>query len=78
MAAYMPIALLVAAISQSILLFISNRDYLPGYIPIITILVINSIFISSNILSVTLQAIRKTKIFLLSSSLALHRILYCL
>ena len=71
MAVYMPIALLVAAISKPILLFIANREYLPGYIPIITILVINSIFISSNILGVTLQAIRKTRIFLLSSSLAL-------
>ncbi|MEM3790957.1 MAG: flippase [Thermoproteota archaeon] len=71
MAVYMPIALLVAAISQPILLFIANKEYLPGYIPIITILVINSIFISSNILGVTLQAIRKTRIFLLSSSLAL-------
>ncbi|MEM3790984.1 MAG: oligosaccharide flippase family protein [Thermoproteota archaeon] len=45
MAVYMPIALLVAAISKPILLFIANRDYLPGYIPIITILVINSVFI---------------------------------
>ncbi|MEM3265190.1 MAG: polysaccharide biosynthesis C-terminal domain-containing protein [Nitrososphaeria archaeon] len=71
MAVYMPIALLVAAISQPILLFIANKEYLPGYIPIIIILVINSIFISSNILSVTLQDIRKTRIFLLSLSLAL-------
>ncbi|MGC8693536.1 MAG: polysaccharide biosynthesis C-terminal domain-containing protein [Thermoplasmata archaeon] len=71
MAVYLPLALLVAAISPSILLFIANKAYLPGYVPIIIILVTNSIFISSNVLSVTLQAIRKTRIFLLSSSLAL-------
>ncbi|MEM3334298.1 MAG: lipid II flippase MurJ [Thermoplasmata archaeon] len=68
MAVYLPVALLVVAISQSILLFIANREHLPGYIPIITILVINSIFISSNIPGVTLQAIRKTRILLISSS----------
>jgi O-antigen/teichoic acid export membrane protein len=71
MAVYLPIALLVAAISPSILLFISYKKYLPGYVPIIIILIVNSIFISSNILGVTLQAIRKTRIFLISSSLAL-------
>ncbi len=71
MAVYLPLALLIAAISPSILLFLSNKEYLPGYVPIIIILVINSILISSNILGVTLQAIRKTKIFILSSGLAL-------
>ncbi|MGB9763693.1 MAG: polysaccharide biosynthesis C-terminal domain-containing protein, partial [Minisyncoccia bacterium] len=40
-------------------------------VPIIIILVVNSIFISSNVLGVSLQAVRKTRIFLLSSSLAL-------
>jgi O-antigen/teichoic acid export membrane protein len=71
MAVYLPLALLVAAISPSILLFIANKDYLPGFVPIIIILVVNSIFISSNVLGVSLQAVRKTRIFLLSSSLAL-------
>ncbi len=71
MAVYLPLALLVAAISPSILLFLANKDYLPGFIPIIIILVVNSIFISSNVLAVSLQAVRKTRIFLLSSSLAL-------
>jgi len=71
MAVYIPVALLVAAISPEILLFIANKNYLPGSLPVIIILIVNSIFISSNILNVTLQAIRKTRIFLLSSSLAL-------
>jgi O-antigen/teichoic acid export membrane protein len=70
-ALYIPVALLIAAISPSVILFISKKEYLPGYIPIMIILITISIFISSNILGVTLQAIRKTKIFLLSSSLAL-------
>jgi len=71
MGIYLPIALLVAAISPDILLFIANKNYLPGYVPIIIILSVNSIFISSNILGVSLQAIRKTRIFLISSSLTL-------
>ncbi len=70
-ALYLPIALLIAAISPSILLFLSGEEYLAGYIPVTIILIINSTFISANIMGVTLQAIRKTRIFILSSGLAL-------
>jgi len=68
---YLPIALLIAAISPSILLFLSNKEYLPATWPIIIILLINSIFIVSNIFGPALQSIRKTRIFITSSGLAL-------
>jgi len=71
LALYIPIALIVASISPSILLFLANPSYLPGYIPITLITIINALFISSHILGVSLQAVRKTRLFLLSSSLAL-------
>jgi len=71
LALYIPIALIVASISPSILLFLANPSYLPGYIPITVITIINALFISSNILGVSLQAVRKTRLFLISSSLAL-------
>jgi len=71
LAIYIPIALVVASISPSILLFLANPSYLPGYIPITLVTIINALFIPSNILGVSLQAVRKTRLFLLSSSLAL-------
>lgn len=70
-AVYMPIALLAAALSPSVLLFLANNEYLPGYVPMIIILVASAVTVSGNVFAVSLQAIRKTKIFLLSSSLAL-------
>jgi O-antigen/teichoic acid export membrane protein len=70
-AIYMPVALLVAAISPSILLFLANSNYLPGTLPIMIILITGSLTVSGNIFGVTLQAIRKTRIFILTSTLAL-------
>lgn len=70
-ALYVPLALIVAALSPSILLFLANRTYLPGYEPIMIILISSSMTVSVNIFSVTLQAIKKTRLFILSSSLAL-------
>ncbi len=71
LAFYVPVSLLFAAVSPSVLLFLANPSYLPGFIPITVITITNALFISSNILAVSLQAVRKTRIFLLSSSLAL-------
>ncbi len=68
---YVPVAMLTAALSSSILLFLSSSVYLRASMPVIIVLVANSIFVSGNILSVSLQGIRKTKIFLISSSIAL-------
>ena len=70
-AIYVPVAMLVAALSSSILLFLSSSTYLPASIPVVIVLVVSSLFVSGNILSVSLQGIRKTKIFLITSSLAL-------
>ena len=66
---YVPVAMLVAALSSSILLFLSNSTYLPASIPVMIVLVVSSLFVSGNILSVSLQGIRQTKIFLITSSL---------
>jgi len=68
---YLPVALLIAAISSPILLFLSSSQYLPVTIPIIIILLINSIFIIANVFGPALQSIRKTRIFIISSGLAL-------
>jgi O-antigen/teichoic acid export membrane protein len=68
---YVSVAMLVAALSSSILLLLSSSVYLPATVPVIIVLVVSSVFVSGNILSVSLQAIRKTKIFLITSSVAL-------
>ncbi|MCL4447492.1 MAG: flippase [Thermoplasmatales archaeon] len=68
---YAPIAMLVASLSSSILLFLSSGTYLPASIPVMIVLVSSSVFVSGNIFSVSLQGIRKTRIFLLTSSFAL-------
>jgi O-antigen/teichoic acid export membrane protein len=65
---YVPVALLVASLSKYILLFLSNGKYLPAFYPVIIVLVSGSIFVSGNLLAVALQSVRKTKIFIISSS----------
>jgi len=70
-AIYIPVALLVASLSPSILLFLANINYIPGAVPMIIILTVSSLTVSVNIFAVTLQAIRKTRIFIASSSLGL-------
>jgi len=63
-AIYIPVALLVASLSTSILLFLANINYIPGAVPMIIILTVSSLTVSVNIFAVTLQAIRKTRISL--------------
>ena len=70
-AIYLPLALITAALSSYILLFLANKSYIGGALPIEIILTISSIFVSGNILSIGLQAIKKTKIFLYTSTSAL-------
>ena len=70
-AIYIPVALLFAALSPSIILFLANGSYAPGSTPITIILIVSSLTISVNIFAVTLQAIRKTRLFIISSSLGL-------
>jgi len=70
-AIYIPVALLVASLSPSLLLFLANINYIPGAVPIIIILTVSSLTVSVNIFAVALKAIRKTRIFIASSSLGL-------
>jgi O-antigen/teichoic acid export membrane protein len=70
-AVYVPVTLIVASLSPSILLFLANTSYLSGEGPIMIILITSSLTVSANVFAVTIQAIRKTRLFILSSSIAL-------
>jgi len=70
-ALYVPVALLVASLSQYILLFLSNGEYLPASYPVMIVLVVGSIFVSGNVFAVALQNVSKTNIFIISLSAAL-------
>ncbi len=71
-ALYMPVALIVAAISPSIILFLTGKQqYLTGDIPIVIILVVSSLAISKTIMATTLRAVRRTKIFIITTSVGL-------
>ena len=68
---YVPVSMLIAALSPYILLFLSNKEYLHASVPVAIVLVFGSVFVTQNIMSVSLQSVRKTNIFLLTSSLTL-------
>ena len=70
-AVYVPLALIIAALSPSVLLFLAKGSYLSGATPISIILITSSLTVPASILVVTLQAIRKTKILIISSSIGL-------
>lgn len=70
-AVYVPLALLVAALSSSLLLFLAKPQYLQGYLPITIILFISAITVYGGIYGITLQAIRKTRVFVISSAISL-------
>lgn len=55
-ALYFPVAFIVSALSQSIILFISKEDYLTGYLTIMIIYVTSSLIISSDIIGISLQS----------------------
>lgn len=71
MAVYLPIAFIAAAISRSLLSFLAGSAYLFAWIPVTIILVFNAVFISAGVIGLSLQATRKTSIFLYSSSVSL-------
>lgn len=68
---YMPIALGVSALSPFIIEILGGYNYEGGATPLAIILIISSIFISSNIMGISIAAIRKTKVLIYSSSLSL-------
>ena len=71
-ALYLPVALIVAAVSPSIILFLTGKQqYLPAVTPIIIILVLSSLVISKTILSTALRAVRVTKIFVVITAAGL-------
>lgn len=68
---YVPFALGVAVLSGSILRVFAGSAYASGAIPLTIILLASAAFVSTNILSQEIAAIRKTRAFLYSSSIAL-------
>lgn len=70
-AVYVPLALIIAALSPSILLFLAKSSYISGAMPISIILVTSALTVSASIFMVTLQAIRRTRVLIVSSSFGL-------
>lgn len=70
-AVYVPLALIIAALSPSILLFLAKKSYISGAMPITIILVTSALTVSASIFMVTLQAIRRTRVLIVSSSFGL-------
>ena len=70
-AVYVPLALIIAALSPSVLLFLAKSSYVSGAAPITIILITSSLTVSLSVFVVTLQAIRKTKVLIVSSSIGL-------
>ena len=67
---YVPAALGIAAISPMILSLLGGTNYKGGAVPLSIIMLISSIFVSQNILVQAIASVRKTRIFLYSSSAA--------
>lgn len=67
---YVPAALGIAAIAPILLKLLAGTPYVEGTTALRIIMVFSAIFISQNILAQALAAIRKTRIFLISSASA--------
>ncbi len=61
---------IVAGLSPWIIIFISNKKYLPATIPFIIISIIESISLAGSVLSAEIQSVRKNWIFVISSLVA--------
>lgn len=68
---YIPSALGIAALSPMILTFLGGENYEGGSSALLIIMILSSVFITSNILTQAIAAIRRTKLFLYSSGIAL-------
>ena len=68
---YIPSALGIAALSRPLLFIFAGEIYEEAYIPLIIIMFITSVFIGSMILTTGITSIRKTRVFIFSSSLSL-------
>lgn len=67
---YVPAALGIAALSPIIINLLGGPKYTAGALPLAIIMFISSLFVSVNILTQAIAAVRKTKIFLYSSGAA--------
>ncbi|MBX8632489.1 MAG: oligosaccharide flippase family protein, partial [Thermoplasmata archaeon YP2-bin.285] len=68
---YVPAALGVAAISVPVIKLLAGAGYLEGAIPLSIILVVNALFVFGGPLGNAMQGIRKTRVFVMSTGLAL-------
>ncbi|MGP6294028.1 oligosaccharide flippase family protein [Caldiplasma sukawensis] len=68
---YTPASFGVAALSPLLLYYIAGPSYVQAKIPLMIVMIITSFFISQNILIQAISSIRKTKLFIYSSSLSL-------
>ena len=68
---YVPVALGVASLSDRIMLFLSNKQYLPAAIPAAIFLVISAIFVAGQVFAQAIYSIRKTPILMLSAGATL-------
>lgn len=67
---FVPAALGIAALSPIIMNLLGGPQYLGGAVPLSIVMVLSGLFVSSNILTQAVASVRKTKIFLYSSSIA--------
>ena len=68
---YVPAALGIAALSPIILDFLGGSQYVLGALPLRIIMFASALFVSQNILTQAIASIRRTRLFLYSSGLAL-------
>lgn len=68
---FVPAALGMVAISVPIVKFLAGKDYISGALPLTVILLVNGIFVFGIPVGNALRGVRKTSLFLISSSLAL-------
>ena len=68
---YVPSAMGIAALAPMILNLLAGSDYVSGAIPLIIIMFFSALFVTQFIIIQAISSIRKTKLFLYSSALAL-------
>lgn len=68
---FTPIALLLAAMSQSVMEFLGGVDYLGGSLPLSIMVISYALFVSSNVLVQGLSSTRHTSVLIVSSAVPL-------
>jgi len=70
-AIYVPAAIGIAVLSKMIMELLAGTSYEYGYIAVSIVMVTSALFVSSNVMTQLLAAIRRTKVFIVSSAAAL-------